>query len=107
MPKFLKLGRYDGAIYCNNLHPGFPRINGEIVINIRKSLHFRLANEFSIISSMISIKSPYKVKTFLREFSRASNYNAYDLAKGIPLEFKRIEYTVDHPKKTTCLTPKD
>ncbi len=55
---------------------------------------------------MFSIKSPYKVKTFLREFSQASNYNAYDLVKGIPLEFKLIEYTVDHEKKTTCLTPK-
>ncbi len=67
---------------------------------------FRRKGPLEVLETLAKFTAPVLEKTFLREFSRASYYNAYDRAKGVLLEFKLVEYAVDREEKTICLTPK-
>ncbi len=67
---------------------------------------FRRKGPLEVLETLAKFTAPVLEKTFLREFSRASYYNAYDRAKGVLLEFKLVEYAMDREEKTICLTPK-
>ncbi len=67
---------------------------------------FRRKGPFEVLETLTKFTAPVLEKTFLREFSRASYYNAYDRAKGVLLEFKLVVYALDGGEKTICLTLK-